>query len=108
MKTFGSLTTSLALSLSIAAAACAAPTDDTTSEPAPQPELGSDVAPKAGCTGTQCYGDGDTGGVSILPGGHGPQRHCPTGKEIMDCVRHCSASHSSDPDACISSCNTCY
>jgi hypothetical protein len=62
-----------------------------------------------GCTGTQCYGDGDTGGGSILPGG-GPYHHCPTGPEIISCVRECYADTALAPDvqdACASSCSLC-
>ena len=103
----------LALTLTLGSAvACAAPADapseDETSAPVAQPTLTSNVAPQdvpAPWAGP--WGDGDTMGDGFGKKGAGHSSHCPTGKEKLDCIRHCGATHPVDPDGCISSCTGC-
>jgi len=109
MKTSRSLSLlALAVTFATACAAPTAPTEDEAPAPDTQPELSSNVAPKdvpAPWPGP--WGDGDTMGDSFGTKKAGHPSQCLTGKEKMDCLRRCSASHRSDPDICVSTCTGC-
>lgn len=51
------------------------------------------------------WGDGDTMGDSFGKKSGGAVKHCPTGKQKLDCIKHCSGV---DVDECISACASCY
>lgn len=51
------------------------------------------------------WGDGDTMGDGFGKKSGGTVKHCPTGKQKLDCIKNCGGV---DVDECISACTSCY
>ena len=78
-------------------------------EPVPTVKTDPNIAPQGA---TYCETSYETGATTcgLQGGGGGGNASCPTGKEIMDCVRHCGVTNRNHPDLiddCISSCSDC-